>query len=76
MKIKNVPVWLAAEEMGKGEMFVRMGLRLNRFPFGVAVQGKGGRWSYQISPKRFCQYQGCTMTELITRKNRREGVVL
>lgn len=63
-KITNVPVWLAAKLMGKSQMFVRIGLRNNRFPFGLAVKGNGGRWSYQISPAGFCKYQGCTLADL------------
>lgn len=62
--MKNVPVWLAAQMMGKSEMFVRIGLRDGRFPFGIGVKNPGGRWSYQISPVGFCNYQGCTLADL------------
>lgn len=63
-KITNVPVRVAAKMMGKSEMFVRIGLRNNRFPFGVGVKNPGGRWSYQISPAGFCAYQGCTLADI------------
>ena len=71
--LKNVPVWLAAELMGKSQMFVRMGLRLGRLPFGDALQATGRRWSYQISPKGFCDYQGCTMADLKYEMEKRKG---
>lgn len=52
----------AARIMGVTPMFLRMGLRLGRFPFGTAVQMPGGRWSYYINPVRFERYmQGLDM---------------
>lgn len=49
----NVPVVVASKYLGVAPMFIRMGLRNNRLPFGSAVQTSGkedGQWSYQISP--------------------------
>ena len=44
----------AALEMGKCQMYVRMGLRAGRFPWGSAVLGgKGKIWSYFISRPAF-----------------------
>lgn len=52
----------AARRMGVTSMFLRMGLRHDRFPFGTAVQMPGGRWSYYINPVRFERYmQGLDM---------------
>lgn len=52
----------AARIMGVTPMFLRIGLRLGRFPFGTAVQMPGGRWSYYINPVRFERYmQGLDM---------------
>ena len=58
----NVPIRIAAKMMDKTEMFVRIGLRRQSLPFGVAVQGqKGGRWSYHISPGKFAEYMGVSV---------------
>lgn len=58
----RVPVDEAAKRMGVTSMFLRMGLRHDRFPFGTAVQMPGGRWSYYINPVRFERYmQGLDM---------------
>lgn len=58
----NVPVKIAAKMMDKTEMFVRIGLRRQSLPFGVAVQGQqGGRWSYHISPGKFADYMGVSV---------------
>ena len=58
----NVPVKIAAKMMDKTEMFVRIGLRCQSLPFGVAVQGRqGGRWSYHISPGKFAEYMGVSV---------------
>ena len=46
----------AARIMGVTPMFLRIGLRLGRFPFGTAVQMPGGRWSYYINAERFRRY--------------------
>ncbi len=59
MKTKCVPPKVAAAMLGKGVMFVCMGLRNQRFPFGTATLGANGkRWSYHISPDKFAQYLG------------------
>ncbi len=61
----NLTVKTAAKLMDKTEMFVRIGLRRQSLPFGVAVQGqKGGRWSYHISPGKFAEYMGISMEAL------------
>ena len=52
----RVSVEEAARIMGVTPMFLRMGLRLGRFPFGTAVQMPGGRWSYYINATRFERY--------------------
>ena len=52
----KISVAEAARIMGVTPMFLRMGLRLGRFPFGTAVQMPGGRWSYYINAERFRRY--------------------
>lgn len=54
---KTVSIKEAAKLMGKSEQFIRVGLRSNRLPFGVAVQ-LSKQWTYYISPKLFYDYIG------------------
>lgn len=54
----------AAALMNKSAQFVRIGLQRDRLDFGVAVQKDNGRWSYHISPHKFCEYMGMTQEEL------------
>lgn len=56
MNAARISVETAAARMGVTPMFLRMGLRLGRFPFGTAVQMPGGRWSYYINAERFRRY--------------------
>jgi hypothetical protein len=46
----------AARRMGVTPMFLRIGLREGKFPFGTAVRMPGGRWSYYINATRFERY--------------------
>lgn len=55
--LKNVPVSVAAQRIGKSEQFVRVGLQRKILPFGVAVQ-LSSRYSYHISPKLLDEYIG------------------
>lgn len=55
--LRNVSVSDAAKIIGKGEEFVRSGLRMGTAPFGFAVRNKT-RWSYHISPKKLNEYVG------------------
>ncbi len=52
---ERIRVTEAAEIMGVSSMFLRMGLRQNRFPFGTAVFMKK-RWAYYIHPVKFKAY--------------------
>ena len=55
--LKNVPVSLAAQKLGKSEQFVRVALQRGLVPFGFAVQ-LSSRFSYHISPKLLNEYIG------------------
>lgn len=48
----------AAVLMHKHESFVRNGLKQGVFPFGYAVKGRGNRYSYYISSKKFTEFTG------------------
>lgn len=54
---KTISIKQAAQIMGKGEQFVRIGLQRNLLPFGTAIKADK-RWNYYISPKLFYEYVG------------------
>lgn len=68
----RVSVAEAARIMGVTPMFLRMGLRLGRFPFGTAVQMPGGRWSYYINAERFRRYMAGE--DMVTERRRDDAV--
>lgn len=51
----NVPVTVAADLLGKSQMYIRTGLQNGRLPFGSAVQ-TSSHWSYHIAPKALKAY--------------------
>ncbi len=57
----NLSVQVAAKMMGVTPMFLYMGLREGRCPFGYAVKMPGGSYKYYISPKRFQDYTGISL---------------
>lgn len=69
MVIKNVPLPVAAEIMGKNYNFVRIGLQRGILTFGSALKThadqRHGRYTYYISPKKFMEYTGCTEADII-----------
>lgn len=52
---ERVTVKEAANRMGVSEMYVRMGLRLGRLPFGSAVK-MSSVWTYDIRRAAFESY--------------------
>lgn len=62
IEAKTISVKEASKLMGKSEQFIRVGLRNNRLPFGVAVQ-LSSQWTYYISPKLFYDYIGYQPTQ-------------
>jgi len=52
---KKLTVKEAAAIMGVTPQFLRMGLRQQRFPFGVAVKMER-RWAYYINAEKFYSY--------------------
>ncbi|MCI8272694.1 MAG: hypothetical protein HFJ55_01250 [Clostridia bacterium] len=65
IETKSISVKEASKLMGKSEQFIRIGLRNNRLPFGVAVQ-LSAQWTYYISPKLFYDYIGYNPTQTTT----------
>ncbi|MBQ6975553.1 MAG: hypothetical protein IJQ16_03260 [Selenomonadaceae bacterium] len=70
MRIKKVPVKVAALILGKAEQFVRCGLAYGKLPFGVAVTTNPNKkprpyYSYHISAEKFKDYTGCTDEKII-----------
>lgn len=60
---KHLPVIKAAEIMGKSQQFVRIGLQRGLLPFGTAVK-MSSKWTYYISPEKFCEYVGINKEKL------------
>lgn len=66
MQIHNLKVSQAARLMGKGEQFVRIGLQRNLLPIGTCFkQTSKSNYSYHISAKKFMEYTGITMEEIV-----------
>lgn len=69
MKIKKIPVQLAADLMGKNYNFLRIGLQRGILPIGTAIkmheEKKIGRYTYYVSPALFMAYTGCTEEDII-----------
>lgn len=55
--MKKITIKKASEMMHKSQQFIRVGLQMERLPFGSAVKVKK-RWNYIIYPDLFCQYLG------------------
>ena len=70
MKIKCVPVKVAASILGKAEQVIRCGLVYGKLPFGVAVTTNPNKkprpcYTYHISAKKFKDYTGCMDEDII-----------
>lgn len=67
-KIETISVEKAAAILGKPAQFVRLGLQQGTLPFGVAVKGSGGRYSYLIPKAKFAEWLGSDQGIFITRR--------
>lgn len=52
----RITVKQAAEQLGKSEQFVRIGLQRGLLPFGYAFIGSGKRWTYYINEADLKKY--------------------
>lgn len=68
---KNVPIYRAAQIMGKCPQAIRIGLQRGLFPFGAAIPSEEDpkKYNYYISPKLFCDYTGADITDLAVGEN-------
>jgi hypothetical protein len=48
----------AAKIMGMTEQFIRLGLRQQRLPIGIAVKTTDSRWTYDVQEHLIRQYLG------------------
>lgn len=48
----------AAKIMGMTEQFIRLGLRQQRLPIGIAVKTTENRWTYDVQEHLIKQYLG------------------
>ena len=56
--VKTLTPAQAGALIHKNAEYIRAGLRQGRFDFGSAVQGKNGRWNYNIIESKFLKYAG------------------
>lgn len=56
--VKSMTIKEVAEEMGKSQQFVRIGIQRGRLTFGTAEILTGNKYTYYISPPLFFQYIG------------------
>lgn len=54
----KISVKRAAELMGVGQQFIRIGLQRGILPFGYAIKQTGNKFTYYISPKKFTKCTG------------------
>lgn len=54
----NVPVKIAAEVMGVSQLYVREAISQGRLNIGCCIEGKHGKRSFYISPKKFEELTG------------------
>ena len=60
--MKNIPINIVAEIIGKSPQFVRIGLQNQRLPFGTAVK-MSNQWTYHISYELLKNYVGIKRIE-------------
>jgi ABC-type branched-subunit amino acid transport system permease subunit len=71
--IKNLSVEVAARYMGVNPQFVRVGLQQGILQFGYAVKVGGGKYTYYISPVKFCEFTGASMEDIEESESRMNG---
>lgn len=54
----NVPVRIAAEVMGVSQLYVREAIAQGRLNIGCCIEGKHGKRSFYISPKKLEELTG------------------
>lgn len=61
-EMKNIPVSIVADLLGKSQQFVRIGLQREKLPIGSAVQ-LSSQWTYHISYELLKNYIGIERIE-------------
>lgn len=60
--MKNIPIDVVADIIGKSPQYVRIGLQNQRLPFGTAVK-MSKQWTYHISYELLKNYIGIKRIE-------------
>ncbi len=55
--MKNIPIQIVAELIGRSQQYVRIGLQQQRLPIGSAVQ-MSSEWTYHVSYELLKNYVG------------------
>ena len=66
--MKDIPVRVVADLLGKSQQFVRLGLQNQRLPIGTAVQ-TSSQWTYHISYELLKNYVGLERIEDYEKNN-------
>jgi len=56
-EMKDIPIYIVAEILGKSKQFVRLGLQQQRIPIGSAVL-TSSEWTYHVSYELLKNYVG------------------
>lgn len=71
--LKNLSVEVAARYMAVNPQFIRVGLQQGILPFGSAVRINGNRYTYYISPVKFCEFTGANIENITQSEERQQG---
>lgn len=69
-EMKNIPVSIVADLLGKSQQFVRIGLQREKLPIGSAVQ-LSSQWTYHISYELLKNYIGIERIESYERNHKK-----
>lgn len=69
-EMKNIPISIVADILGKTQQYVRIGLQQQRLPIGSAVK-MSSEWTYHVSYELLKNYIG---TEKINEYENKKGV--
>lgn len=70
--MKNIPIDIVAQILGKSKQFVRVGLQEQRLPIGSAVK-TSTEWNYHVSYELLKQYVGIEMLHKYEEANQKKG---
>lgn len=67
-EMKNIPINIVADILGKSQQFVRLGLQQQRLPIGTAVL-TSTQWTYHVSYELLKNYIGTERLNTYEKEN-------